>query len=60
MKIHEARKLLTKPQMDQVTEKALEVGPFVVENVRKVSNHTEVAVRYPQENNLRKTIIIGG
>ena len=56
MTITEARKLLTKPEMDRLTEKALERGPFVVENVRRIGNHVEVEIRYPRAGNRAKLI----
>ena len=56
MSITEARKLLTKPEMDRLTEKALERGPFAIENVRRIGNHVEVDVRYPKSGNRIKLI----
>ena len=56
MSITQARKLLTKPEMDKVTEKALERGPFLIENVRRIGNHVEVEVRYPRSGDRTKLI----
>jgi hypothetical protein len=56
MSITEARKQLTKPEMDKLTEKALERGPFVVENVRRIGNHVEVEVRYPRSGT--RTVLV--
>lgn len=50
MSITEARKQLTKKEMDRLTEKALEKGPFVIENIRRIGNQAEVNVRYPANN----------
>jgi hypothetical protein len=56
MHITEIRKLLTKPEMDKLTEKALERGPFVVENVRRIGNHVEVEIRYPRKGKRARLI----
>jgi len=45
--------------MTKLTEKALERGPFVVENVRRIGNHVEVEIRYPREGNREKLISLG-
>jgi hypothetical protein len=58
MTIPEARKLLTKPEMDKLTEKALERGPFSIENVRRIGNHVEVEVRYPASGKRTKLIAL--
>lgn len=59
MTVPEARKLLTKKEMDAVTEKALAKGPFSIQNVRRIGSQLEVTVRYTRQENRTQTIIIG-
>ena len=57
MTIPEVRRLLTKKEMDKLTEQALQEGEFVIENVEKVANKKDVMVRYPKTGE-RKTITL--
>ena len=50
MEITKVRRLLTKKQMDRLTEEALEGGPFLVQNIKEVGRLIEVDVYWPKTN----------
>lgn len=58
MTIAQIRKLLTKKEMDRVTEKALEGGPFVIRTIRRIGNQLEVEVRYPKDGNRTQLLVL--
>jgi hypothetical protein len=57
MTITEIRRLLTKKELDQVTERAFRHGAFTVENVRKANGKKEVAIRYAKDGE-RETLVL--
>lgn len=57
MSITEVRKVLTKKELDKVTEVAFQHGAFTIENVRKENGKKEVALRYIDDGS-RETISV--
>lgn len=57
MTIPEARKLLTREEMEKVTEYALKTGPFSIEKVRRKSDRVEVTVKFTGKHKTESIIL---
>lgn len=58
MRIPEARKKLTHGEMSELTEKALENGPFTIESITRTGDGAQVVVEWA-ELGKRETIEVG-
>jgi len=56
MTLTEARRQLSRKEMEKVTERALATGPFTVDKVRRLGSRVEVSVSFT--NTDKKKLII--